>query len=200
MRIIAITGGSGAGKTTIARALARRLGAPIVAEDDYYRCATSIADFDAERHNFDAPQAKDHELLISHLRLARAGKGFEKPVYDLRTHTRRIGAERIEPCEALVVEGMHLLATPDLRACFDLSVFVDADEGVRLQRRVVRDVAERARTPDSVRAQFHAHVVPMDNLHVAPQRDFADLVVASSADADEAHAEEAAARILEALR
>lgn len=200
MKIIAITGGSGAGKSTIARAVARRLSAPIVSEDDYYHCATSIADFDADRHNFDAPQAKEHDLLISHLRLARAGEGFEKPVYDLRTHTRQISTERIEPREALVVEGMHLLATPELRQCFDLTVFVEADEGVRLQRRVARDMSERARTLDSIHAQFCANVIPMHDLHVEPQRDYADIVVVSPDDATEVHAEEAAARIVEALR
>ncbi|MBY0564765.1 MAG: AAA family ATPase [Hyphomonadaceae bacterium] len=199
MKVIAITGGSGAGKSTIARAVAGRLGAPIVSEDDYYHCATSIADFDADRHNFDAPQAKQHDLLIQHLRLARAGKAFEKPVYDLRTHTRQIGTEWIEPHNALVVEGIHLLTTPELRDCFDLSVFVEADESLRLQRRIARDVSERARTLDSIEAQFRTNVAPMHDLHVAPQRDHAHIIIVSAADATEAHADEAAARIIEAL-
>src|SRR6185295_4384161 len=94
-RLVAITGGSGSGKTTIARALARRLGAGtvVIAEDDYYRCASTVRDFDAATFNFDEPAAKEHALLIEHLRLAKSGQEFDKPIYDLVTHRRRPDVE-----------------------------------------------------------------------------------------------------------
>src|SRR5262249_14263653 len=87
-RIVAITGGSGAGKTTIAQALRRRLGsgALIIAEDDYYRCASTIPNFDPATYNFDEPPAKEHALLCAHLKLAKSGAAFDKPLYDLTTH------------------------------------------------------------------------------------------------------------------
>lgn len=175
--IIAITGGSGAGKSTLARALATRLQAPVIAEDDYYHCATAIPGFDAETHNFDAPSAKDHALLAEHLRRFRAGSPFDKPLYDLVTHTRRSETERIAPADALIVDGLHVLATADLRALFDLRVFVHAGEALRLGRRLVRDIEARGREPRSVLGQFFANVLPMHHLHVEPQRAFADLVV-----------------------
>jgi uridine kinase len=199
-RIIAITGGSGAGKTTIARALARLIDAPVIAEDDYYRCASAIAGFDPDTHNFDAPAAKEHELLAAHLSLARSGLAFEKPLYDLVTHTRRATIERIEPKSALIIVGLHLLTAPALRASFDFKVYVEAEESVRLGRRVVRDVAARGRTPESVVTQFFANVRPMHEAHVAPQQAFADLVLFCPHDADPAHAEQNAARIAEALK
>jgi uridine kinase len=201
MKIIAITGGSGAGKTTLARALARRLGAGavVIAEDDYYRCASTIKDFDAAIYNFDAPQAKEHDLLRAHLALARSGEAFDKPVYDLVTHRRQPHVERIAHAGALIVEGIHLLASPDLRALFDLKVFIDAGEALRLGRRMIRDVESRGRTPRTVLSQFFTTVRPMHDAHVEPQRAFADIVLTSPFEAGPAQAEADAVRIAEAL-
>lgn len=196
-RIIAITGGSGAGKTTIARALAKRLGAGavVIAEDDYYRCASTIPNFDAARHNFDAPDAKEHDLLVAHLALSKSGAAFDKPVYDLTTHRRLTEVERIAHADHVIVEGIHLLASADLRALYDVAVFIEADEALRLGRRMIRDVESRGRTPRAVLTQFFATVRPMHEAHVAPQRAFADLVLSSPPEASIAEAEADAARI-----
>lgn len=199
--IIAITGGSGAGKTTIAQALAQHLGAGavVIAEDDYYRCASTIVGFDAETHNFDRPEAKEHKLLAEHLDLARSGQGFEKPLYDLTSHRRRAEIERIATAGALIVEGIHLLADGRLRALFDFSVYVEADEALRLGRRMIRDVESRARTPRAVMAQFFASVRPMHELYVAPQKEMANLVLVSRAEDGRDQADQAAAQIVAAM-
>lgn len=201
MKLIAITGGSGAGKTTIATTLARLLGAGavVIAEDDYYRCATSYPDFDPATHNFDEPAAKEHSLLREHLMLAKSGAAFDKPVYDLVTHTRQPKVERIVHAEALIVEGIHLLAASELRDLFDVKVYVEADEALRLGRRMIRDVETRGRTPRSVMAQFFSTVRPMHEAHVAPQRAFADIVLTCPANAGPEQAEDNARRILESI-
>jgi len=199
-RLIAITGGSGAGKTTIARALqAACESAVLIGEDDYYRCATSIPNFDADTHNFDAPAAKDDALLAAHLRAARQGGGFDKPLYDLVTHTRRAESERIEPKQTVIVEGIHLLAFPELVSLFDLRVYIEAEETLRLGRRMIRDVESRGRSGHSVLKQFFMNVRPMHDLHVEPQRARADLVIESLPDHDYAAAQAQAQLILEAL-
>ena len=194
-RIIAITGGSGAGKSVIARALGVRLAAQVIAEDDYYRCASTFSDFDPLTHNFDAPEAKEHELLAAHLALAKAGAGFDKPIYDLQTHRRRPESESIPAANTLIVEGLHLLVSPGLRPLFDLKVYVEADEAVRLARRMLRDAETRARAPHTIAAQFFANVRPMHDIHVAPQRALADLVVHSAFDSGPDHAQANAEKI-----
>lgn len=195
--LVAITGGSGSGKTTIARALARRLGAGavVIAEDDYYRCASNVPGFDAARFNFDEPAAKEHDLLFSHLRLARSGEAFDKPVYDLVTHRRRANVERIVHAKVVIVEGLHLLCRPDLQALYDVTVYVEADEALRLGRRMIRDVEERGRAPHAILAQFFTHVRPMHEAHVAPQRERADLVLTCDPLAGPEQADANAARI-----
>ena len=200
-KIIAITGGSGAGKTTVARALARRLGAGavVIAEDDYYRCASTVPDFDAAAYNFDAPDAKEHGLLCEHLALAKSGEAFDKPVYDLVTHRRKPEVERIVHADWVIVEGIHLLANEDLRPLFDLKVFMESDEALRLGRRMIRDVESRGRTPRSVMVQFFTHVRPMHEAYVTPARALADIVIDCPFDAGPEHADASAARIAERL-
>lgn len=204
--ILAITGGSGAGKTTIARALAAKLAArpdaprvALIGEDDYYRCASTIPGFDAATHNFDVPAAKDDALLLAHVLRAKEGEGFDKPLYDLTTHRRRAETEHVAPAEIFIIEGIHLLAYPRLRAAFDLSIYIEADESLCLARRLKRDVETRGRTPHSVRAQFALNVRPMHEAHVAPQRAFADLVLISTAAGGLDEADTHAARIARAL-
>ncbi|MBI3439410.1 MAG: AAA family ATPase [Proteobacteria bacterium] len=196
-RIIAITGGSGAGKTTIAQALARRLGpgAVVIAEDDYYRCASAIPDFDPATYNFDAPAAKEHNLLVEHLQAARSGGAFNKPLYDLTTHRRRVETERIAHAETLIVEGIHLFVAADLRALFDTKVFVHADESLRLSRRMLRDIDERNRAPREIVMQFFTNVRPMHETYVEPQRAHADIVLECVFGAGPAEADANVARV-----
>jgi uridine kinase len=200
-KLIGIAGGSASCKTTIARALASRLGPSciVIGEDDYYRCSTSIRNFDATTHNFDEPAAKDDELLCAHLALARAGQTFEKPLYDLKTHTRMKQTERIAPADFMIVEGLHVLATPALCASFDLKIYTEAEEALRLGRRMIRDVNERARTPQSVLTQFFTNVRPMHELHVAPQRKYADLVLVSTFEGGYPETDENVEKVLRAL-
>ena len=200
-KLIAITGGSGAGKTTVARALAQRLGAGavVIAEDDYYRCSSRVPDFDPATYNFDVPVAKEHALLAEHLSLAKSGAAFDKPIYDLVTHTRLPNVERIVHADWVIVEGIHLLATRELSGLFDVSVFMHSDEALRLGRRMIRDVESRGRTPRSVLTQFFTHVRAMHEAHVEPQRALADLVIVCPYDAGPDHADASAAQIADRL-
>jgi len=200
-KLIAITGGSGAGKTTIAQALARRLGAGavVISEDDYYRCSSTVPGFDRETYNFDVPSAKEHALLEEHLALAKGGVAFDKPVYDLETCLKKPELERIAHADFVIVEGLHLLTTPALRNLFDVTVFMHADESLRLGRRMIRDAGTRARAPRSVMAQFFMNVRPMHEKYVEPQRVLADMVIVSPYEAGPEHADASAAQIAERL-
>ena len=201
-RLIAITGGSGAGKTTIARALERRLApeALVIGEDDFYRCTSTVPNFDAATYNFDEPAAKDEAAFFECLSRARRGEAFEKPIYNMATHRRETRTERVAPPAYVILEGIHILAMPSLRPLFDLSVYIDCAEALRLGRRMIRDVEERGRTARSVFDQFFQTVRPMHEMHVESQRALADLVLTSTYTGGMAEAEALADAIVARLK
>lgn len=177
--LIGIAGGSGSGKTTLARALAQALepSALIIAEDDYYRCATTIPGFDASRHDFDALDAKDMQRLAADLRALKDGQTIEKPLYDYVTHTRKPVGERVSPAPFMIAEGILALADPEVREAYDLAVWIDTPGDVRLLRRIRRDIVERGRSLDSVLHQYERTVRPSHMRHEKPQSATADLVL-----------------------
>jgi uridine kinase len=192
VRLIAIAGGSGSGKTTLATLAAARLRSTgelvtLISDDRYYRCASTITDFDPTVWNFDHPDAKDFAALAADLAAIKAGIAVDAPVYDFATHRRDSARlDRLSPAPILIVEGILALHDARVRALVDFAVFVAAPEGLRLERRMARDIATRGRTPDSVRAQFAATVAPMHAAFVEPQRERADLVLDTGEDAVEA--------------
>jgi uridine kinase len=130
------------------------------------------------RFNFDEPGALDHDLFLRHVSELKNGKEVARPVYDFAIHTRTKGLQPMRPSRFVVVEGLFVLYWEDVRSLFDTKVFVDLPDEPCLQRRIVRDVRERGRTPESVRRQFAETVQPMAALHVHPTLAFADLVIA----------------------
>lgn len=180
--VIGIAGGSGSGKSTLARAVRDALGdeaCGVLQHDAYYRPLPPDADLSV--WNFDHPDALETDLLAEHLAALRAGRPAAIPDYCLSTHARR-GTRTVEPRRVLVVEGVLLLTSPEVRAQLDLTVFVDTDEATRLHRRIARDQAERARLlPDILRQYFHS-VRPMHEAWVAPCRERAAIVVDGTAD------------------
>ena len=179
--LIAITGGSGSGKSTLAQALAAALGpdqAVVVLEDWYYVDAAALPDFDASTFDFDHVAARDHALLARHLADLKAGRAVEAPIYSLIHHGRDPGGAPVPAAPVVIVEGIHLLATPAVADLFDLKVFVDTPADIRFIRRLLRDQAERGRTARSVIDQYLKTVRPGHERFTEPGRALADFVVA----------------------
>jgi len=179
---VGIAGGTGAGKTTLAVLLAEALGRVVVLDlDSYYLDRSGLSRERRDRLNFDEPGAFDVDLLVHHLRLLRDGRPIEKPRYSFEHHART-GVETLSPAPIVLVEGLFALWWEELRAVFDLKVYVDAPPEVRVARRIKRDVESRGRSAESVRRQYEATVRPMHDLYVAPTRAYADLVLVNDCD------------------
>jgi uridine kinase len=176
---IGVAGGTGSGKTTLAQRIALALpgGVVILEHDWYYRDRTGVPPDERRGLNYDEPGALENELLVRDLSSLKAGGAVECPQYDFSTHTRFAKTQRIEPARIVVVEGILLFAVPALRDAFDLRIFVDTDDDIRLMRRIRRDLVERGRDIDAIEAQYHSTVRPMHLLHVAPSKRFAHLIV-----------------------
>ena len=181
--LIAITGGSGSGKSTLAEALVSALpdgAAVLVREDSYYKDAAALPGFDAATFDFDDVAARDHDLMIADLKALKAGRSVTAPVYSFIHHGREPGGEPIPAAQVVIVEGTHVLCTPDLTALFDIRVFVDTPADIRFIRRLLRDQAERGRSADSVVAQYLATVRPGHERLTEPSRTHADFIVADA--------------------
>ena len=177
--VLGIAGGSGSGKSTIARAILAALpeGKGLLLEQDhYYRSQKHLPFAERERVNYDHPDALELDLLVSHLDELRALRPIVRPTYDFASHDRVEGI-RIAPTPVIVVEGILVLADARLRDRFDAKIFVDTDADIRLMRRIRRDLEHRGRTFTQVRKQDNETVRPMHMAFVEPSKRFADIIV-----------------------
>src|SRR6185369_411403 len=155
--IIGICGGTGSGKTTIARAIVDSVGARnviLIEQDSYYK---NLADMPLdERHqaNFDHPEAIDFDILIGHIKSLKKGESIEMPLYDMVTHTRRNETETFEPKPVVIVEGILIFAEPRILSLLDVRVFVATPDDLRLMRRLRRDITERGRSFERTLDQY----------------------------------------------
>ena len=178
--LIGIAGGTGSGKTTVAEKIVAALPAGqalMVQQDAYYRDRRNLPAAERARINFDEPDALENELLADHLTALKRGTPVESPLYDFATHTRRAQTRRLDPCAVVVVEGILLFAVPAVRDLFDLRLFVDTPDDVRLLRRIRRDLVDRGRDIDAIATQYLSSVRAMHELHVAPTRRHAHLLI-----------------------
>jgi uridine kinase len=176
--VIGIGGGSGSGKTTIAQAVVSGLsGVALIQHDSYYRHQPHLSFPDRTRVNYDHPDSLETELLIKHLQSLKAGESIARPTYDFTLHLRAGEIELVDPAPVLIVDGILVLADADLRAEFDLKIYVDTDPDIRLARRLRRDMDERGRSPASVIDQYLTTVRPMHLEFVEPSKRYADLII-----------------------
>ena len=178
--IIGICGGTGSGKTTIARSIVDAVGARnvvLIEQDSYYR---NLADLPLdERHqaNFDHPDAIDSDMLVNHLKRLKQGQPIDMPIYDMGTHTRSDQVELIEPKPAVIVEGILIFAEPRVLDLLDCRIFVDTPDDVRLMRRLRRDVTERGRSFERTLEQYERTIRPMHFEFVEPSKRHADIII-----------------------
>ena len=174
--MLAIAGDSGTGKTTITAGLVEALGRDritSVGADDYHR-------YDREERKslpFTPlhPKCNYIDIMEQHLHHLSLGQPILKPVYD--HDTGELGRpEYVEPREFVIVEGLLPLHTKVSRACFDITVFLDPPEDIRIAWKLRRDTAKRGYTEEQVRKELEKRE-PESAEFIRPQRAHADIVV-----------------------
>ncbi len=178
--VIGIAGGSGSGKTTVARVILERVGEEHIAylpHDAYYRDNSHLPFEERVKINYDHPNSLETSLLVTHLKALRAGQAIERPVYDFTTHTRTSETVTVQPHPIIMVEGILIFTEAALRDLFDVKIFVDTDADIRFIRRLLRDINERGRTMASVVEQYLHTVRPMHLEFVEPSKRYADVII-----------------------
>ena len=178
--LIGIAGASGSGKTLVAHTLYKQLGTEKVVnlqEDSYYKDLVHLPFEERVKFNFDHPDAFDHELLRKHILLLLKGKTIEHPVYDFTTHTRKKETRKVGPHEIVILEGILILAIPELRELMDIKIYIDTPADICFIRRLQRDIDERGRSVESVIKQYQETVRPMYMQFVEPSKRYADIII-----------------------
>ncbi len=178
--VIAIAGGSGSGKTTVAQAILDRVGRNRIAylpHDAYYKDLSALPPNQRMEVNFDHPDSLDTDLLIQHITQLKNSQAVDLPVYDFKTHTRTTQFTHIDAQRIILVEGILIFAEKQLRKLFDVKIFVDTDADIRFIRRLERDISERGRTTEHVINQYLKTVRPMHMDFVEPSKRYADVII-----------------------
>ncbi|MBQ1446769.1 MAG: uridine kinase [Solobacterium sp.] len=179
--IIGIAGGSASGKSTIAEKIVEKFREEkkvvIIRQDDYYKDQSHMPFEERVKTNYDHPFAFDNDYMVYQVKELIAGKTIRKPTYDYVHHTRSEVTEIVEPADVIVLEGLFVLESEELRSLQNIKIFVDTPADVRFIRRLVRDVKERGRTLDSVVSQYVNTVRVMHQSFVEPSKIYADLII-----------------------
>ena len=185
MTIIGIAGGSGSGKTTVVKQIAKALPphcAAVVPLDSYYNDTTELTPEERKLINFDHPDAFDWKLLTEQIKKLKNGEAIEQPTYSYIESNRLKETIHVDPKPVIIIEGIMALHYKKLRDMMDLKIFVDTDSDVRLMRNIRRDVVERGRTVDMVLEHYETAVKPMHEQFIEPTKKFADLIIPSGGD------------------
>ncbi len=179
-KLIGIGGGTGSGKTTVAKEIRRDLSEEevvIISQDMYYLDNSHLPLKEREKINYDHPDAFDNSLLIRHLSDLKEGRSIQRPIYCFTTHTRLAETLLIKPCHVVILEGIMALVDPNVRNLLDIKIFVDTDPDVRFIRRLTRDIKERGRSVQSVIDQYLRIVRLMHLEFIEPSKRYADIIV-----------------------
>ncbi len=178
--VVGIAGGTGSGKTTVARNIVRALpsgSAVLLEHDGYYRDLSHLSLEERAKVNFDHPESLETDLLREHIKSLRDGASIKKPVYDYVTHSRSSETVHVDPVSVVIVEGILIFTHKDLRESFDIKIFVDTDADMRVMRRLERDMRERGRSLESIIRQYYSTVRPMHLEFVEPSKRWADVII-----------------------
>lgn len=182
--VIGVAGGTGSGKTTLAKKMGSLLEneSVIIEQDCYYKDLSHLSLEERDLINFDDPNSLDFEKLCQDITDLKNGKSINKPHYNFRSHSREIEATHVDSANVIIVEGILILNHPELRELCDFKIYVDTEDDVRILRRIERDIQERGRTFESIKNQYLTTVKPMHNQYVEPSKQHADVMISGNAD------------------
>ncbi len=177
--VIGIAGGTGSGKTTLARRLKEGFQEDVIllCQDYYYKSNMNLPFEERVKLNYDHPDSFDTALMIDQIKALRGFEAIDRPVYSFVEHRRMEDSVKEYPKKVIIIEGILLFENKELMDLMDIKIFVDTDADIRFIRRLERDTKERGRSIDSVIAQYLNTVRPMHEAFIEPSKKHADIIV-----------------------
>ncbi len=178
--LVGITGGSASGKTTLLRQLVSAFTPDelcLVSQDNYYRPLAEQQADDSGVTNFDIPESIDEVAFAADVRALHQGHTIQRLEYTFNNADRVPELLTFRPAPIIVLEGLFVFHFPEIVRELDLKVFVDAQEHVKLHRRIRRDNIERGYDLDDVMYRYLHHVAPSFDRYIRPYMADADLII-----------------------
>jgi|TARA_A100001011_G_scaffold30286_1_gene29277 uridine kinase len=178
--IIGISGGTGAGKTTLVNFFAEIFGKDqtlIISQDRYYKHLPELSFEERCLINFDHPDTLDFDLLLSHVLQLQEGKSIQSPLYSFEQHLRKDEIEVLHPKKYILIEGILVFAHAPLRNLFNHKVYIEADINNRIKRRMERDLKTRGRTKEEVTVRFQNTLQDMHKKFISPHMNSSDIII-----------------------
>ena len=187
--VLGVTGGSASGKTHFLKQLLAQLRPEdvcLMPADNYYKTIDQVP-LDANGiQNFDLPAALDSALYRQHIEAVKDGQTIQKQEYTFNNPNVVPKMLTFSPAPIILIEGIFVFYFAEVAKLIDLKVFVDAQEHIKLKRRIQRDAIERGYDLDDVLYRYEHHVAPTYDLYVKPGAQEADIVINNNASFDRA--------------
>lgn len=178
--IVGITGGSASGKTMFLKSLLDAFDPKeicLISQDNYYKPLEQQTIDEEGVHNFDIPSSIDFEAYKNDIIALRSGKSVQRAEYTFNNPDKVPEMIRLKPSPIIIVEGIFVFYNPKILELIDLKIFIDADEHVKLKRRIVRDKVERGYDLEDVLYRYEKHVAPTYEKFIKPYKSEADIII-----------------------
>jgi uridine kinase len=178
--VVGVTGGSGSGKTTLIREIRKKFDLSqvcIISMDDYYLPRDEQHTDDNGEKNFDLPKSFDKKEFRKDLLRLMDGEIVERQEYTFNNEKKQAGMHTYHPAPVIIVEGLFLFHFKKIAPIFDLKVFINAKENLKVIRRIYRDRVERNYPLEDVLYKYEHHVLPSFEKYIEPYREEADIVI-----------------------
>jgi uridine kinase len=183
--LIGITGGSGSGKSSFIRSLRQTFSENelcIVSMDDYYLPREEQHEDDRGEKNFDLPKSFDKKAFREDLQKLMAGEVVVRTEYKFNTPGVEGKSLTFLPAPVMLVEGLFVFHYKKIAPLYDLKIFINARENLKLIRRIHRDQVERGYPIDDVLYKYQHHVLPSYERYILPYKEDADIVINNNRD------------------
>jgi uridine kinase len=179
--VIGVAGGSGSGKTFFLKCFLEHFTADevcLVSQDDYYiPVAHNMTKEENKLYNFDLPSTIDADLFESDISKLMNWETVYQKEYTFNNPDVVPKILEIKPAPIIIVEGLFILHFKKIANDLDMTIFIEADEDIALQRRLKRDLAERGYSNEDVNYKWHNHVVPAYKEYLLPFRNQCDKII-----------------------